>query len=104
MARPKRFHVLVATDGSASAKAAVDTAVRFPWPDGAAASGIVVREVRADYRSSILLTALDQRATAAVTRRCPTGAIVWLDDHAGPVKGPAAKKILRKGTRPAAAT
>ena len=64
MARPKRFHVLVATDGSASAKAAVDTAVRFPWPDGAAASGIVVREVRADYRSSILLTALDQRATA----------------------------------------
>jgi len=27
-----------------------------------------------------------------------TGAIVWIDPKAGPVKGPAAKKIIRKGT------
>jgi electron transport complex protein RnfB len=31
-------------------------------------------------------------------QRCPTGAIVWIDPEAGPVKGPAAKKIIRKGT------
>jgi len=31
-------------------------------------------------------------------QRCPTGAIVWIDPVAGPIKGPAAKKILRKGT------
>jgi ferredoxin len=30
-------------------------------------------------------------------QRCPTGAIVWLDPQ-GPEKGPAARKIIRKGT------
>ena len=29
-------------------------------------------------------------------RRCPTGAIVWIDAVSGPRKGPAAKRILRK--------
>jgi len=29
-------------------------------------------------------------------QRCPTGAIVWLDPRAGAVKGPAARKIVRK--------
>ena len=32
-------------------------------------------------------------------QRCPTGAIVWLDAEAGPQKGPAARKIIRKGAR-----
>ena len=32
--------------------------------------------------------------------RCPTGAIVWMD-KSGPVKGKEAKKIIRKGERPA---
>ncbi len=33
-------------------------------------------------------------------QRCPTGAIVWLDDDLGPVKGRQSKKIVRKGERP----
>jgi len=37
-------------------------------------------------------------------QRCPTGAIVWIDPVAGPVKGPAAKKIIRKGSLGDAAT
>jgi electron transport complex protein RnfB len=32
-------------------------------------------------------------------QRCPTGAIVWLDDEKGPIKGREAKKIVRKGER-----
>jgi Na+-translocating ferredoxin:NAD+ oxidoreductase RNF subunit RnfB len=36
--------------------------------------------------------------------RCPTGAIVWIDAKAGPLKGPAAKKIIRKGALPDAPT
>ena len=36
--------------------------------------------------------------------RCPTGAIVWIDAERGPVKGPAAKKIVRRGPLPAART
>lgn len=37
--------------------------------------------------------------TQVPIQRCPTGAIVWLDPKAGPVKGPEAKKIIRKGVR-----
>jgi ferredoxin len=29
-------------------------------------------------------------------QRCPTGAIVWIDPVAGAIKGPAAKKLVRK--------
>lgn len=36
-------------------------------------------------------------------QRCPTGAIVWLDPD-GPHKGPAARKIIRKGARKDAPT
>lgn len=35
--------------------------------------------------------------TAEPTERCPTGAIVWLDKEAGPIKGRAAKRIIRTG-------
>jgi electron transport complex protein RnfB len=31
--------------------------------------------------------------------RCPTGAIVWLDDKLGPIKGKESEKIIRKGSR-----
>jgi len=42
--------------------------------------------------------------TQVPIQRCPTGAIVWLDSDAGAVKGPAAKKIIRKGVLKDAAT
>ena len=38
-----------------------------------------------------------QHNTQVPIQRCPTGAIVWLDPKEGPRKGPAAKKIIRKG-------
>ena len=38
--------------------------------------------------------------TKAPIQRCPTGAIVWLDDEAGPVKGRQSRKVVRKGERP----
>jgi RnfABCDGE-type electron transport complex B subunit len=44
------------------------------------------------------------RLSPAPTERCPTGAIVWLDEHQGPVKGAAAHPVIRKGPRPAART
>lgn len=34
-------------------------------------------------------------------QRCPTGAIVWLDDTGTAIKGQASKKIIRKGSRSA---
>ena len=36
-------------------------------------------------------------ASAAPTKRCPTGAIVWMDPKAGVVKGMSARKIIRQG-------
>jgi Na+-translocating ferredoxin:NAD+ oxidoreductase RNF subunit RnfB len=36
------------------------------------------------------------RQDRAAIERCPTGAIVWLDPTSGPVKGAAARKIVRK--------
>jgi Na+-translocating ferredoxin:NAD+ oxidoreductase RNF subunit RnfB len=35
--------------------------------------------------------------TQVPIQRCPTGAIVWIDSKAGAVRGPSAKKIIRKG-------
>lgn len=45
MAKPTPFSVLVATDGSAPARAAVAATVVFPWPEGSRASGVVARGV-----------------------------------------------------------
>jgi Na+-translocating ferredoxin:NAD+ oxidoreductase RNF subunit RnfB len=36
--------------------------------------------------------------TRAPIERCPTGAIVWIDPEVGAVKGPAAAKVIRKGS------
>ena len=44
--------------------------------------------------------AKNKLATAAPIQRCPTGAIVWIDEKKGPVKGPDAKKITRKTPLP----
>jgi len=39
-------------------------------------------------------------ASPVAIERCPTGAIVWLDEQAGPRKGREAAKIVRKGALP----
>jgi len=52
--------------------------VQFPWPNGTHAFAVVAKQVRADYRRSILLAALDRTAefvakaaARAVSRRWP---------------------------------
>ncbi|MCU7814682.1 MAG: RnfABCDGE type electron transport complex subunit B [Candidatus Thiodiazotropha sp. (ex Rostrolucina anterorostrata)] len=39
-------------------------------------------------------------ASPIATERCPTGAIVWLDDDRGPIKGVKAKRIVRNEALP----
>ncbi len=41
----------------------------------------------------------ENHRTRVPIERCPTGAIVWLDDQGGYEKGKEAKKIVRKGQR-----
>ena len=82
----REFRVLVATDGSAAAKAAVATAARFPWPARTRALGVTARQVPRNYRLSILLTALDRSAEVvaagarrALSRRWPETDVTIVD-------------------------
>lgn len=99
MPRDNVFRVLVATDGSPNARAALATVVRFPWPEETRVWSVTARQVRAEYRRSILLTALDRsaddaagRARRLLTRRWPDADALVVD--AAPVAG-----ILREARR-----
>lgn len=41
----------------------------------------------------------ENHKTQVPIQRCPTGAIVWLDEKLGTIKGKESKKIIRKGER-----
>jgi len=75
MAKKTEFRVLVATDGSNQARAAIATAVHFPWPARTRVRVIAARKTGAEYRRSILLTALDRAAEIAAdtARRALSG-------------------------------
>ena len=58
MAINKVFRVLVASDGSASAKAAVTTVLGFPWPARTRVQGVTASLVPPNYRQAVVLAAL----------------------------------------------
>lgn len=64
------LRVLVATDGSAPAHAALATIIDVPWPEGTRARAVVVRQ-GSSYKRSRLLSTLDRSADeeAASARR-----------------------------------
>ena len=99
MAGMKRFHVLIATDGSTSARAALITAVRFPWPDGSRGSAVVAKQVRADYRRSILLTALDRTSEFTARSACRALGKRWPDAGARVVDASPVDAILNEARR-----
>jgi len=86
MPSTNRFHVLVATDGSTAARAAMTTVKRLPWPAGSQGSAVVAKQVPADYRRASLLVALDRAseltarsASRALRKRWPDGAARVVD-------------------------
>ena len=99
MSPRERFHVLIATDGSTSARAAITTAVRFPWPGGTRGSAVVAKQVRADHRRSILLAALDR--TSEFTARSASRALRkrWPDGGARVVDASPVDAILTEARR-----
>jgi len=99
MARRKSLDVLIATDGSAAAKAAVTTTLRFLWPDGARGFGVVARQVHADYRRSILLAALDRTAEAAAKSTTRAMSRRWPDAQVRVVDALPVDAILREAAR-----
>jgi nucleotide-binding universal stress UspA family protein len=88
---PEKFHVLIATDGSTPARAALRTAQRFPWPTDIRVSAVVATDVRPEHRRSVVLAALDRtseaiasRARSALRRQWPDAAVRTID--ASPVE------------------
>jgi nucleotide-binding universal stress UspA family protein len=79
MARLRAFKVLVATDGSDQARAAVTTAAHFPWPVHTRVRIVPARRAGAEHRRSILLAALDRSAEAAAESARRTLARRWDD-------------------------
>ena len=92
MVRKRELRVLVATDGSRHAQAAIATSLHFPWPAQTRVRAVIARQTRAEYRRSILLTALDRsaemtahKARRALSRRWPDVEIEVVDKK--PVEG-----------------
>jgi nucleotide-binding universal stress UspA family protein len=86
MAR-SRFPVLVATDGSPQARAAVETAVVFPWPPGSTGHGVVARgaPTLTDASPALWEALLEsgridaRRAEGRLRRRWPDAEVVVTD-------------------------
>ena len=102
MAKEREFRVLVATDGSNQAREAIATALHFPWPARTRVRALVARKTAAEYRRSILLTALDRGAEIAAesARRALSGR--WPDVEVVVVEKTPVDGILAEADRFAA--
>lgn len=98
MVRPKDFRVLVASDGSLSATAAVVNARRFPWPEAARISGVIAREP-ADYDRSAVRASLDRAARAVAENTALALRRRWPDVRVRVLKGPAVAAIVEHAKR-----
>jgi nucleotide-binding universal stress UspA family protein len=99
MVRSRDFRILIASDGSLSATAAVTTARRFPWPEGTIASGVIAREngdEPARVRDGLerVSSIIAESTETALRKR-------WPDARVRIVDGPVAAAIVRhaKGVR-----
>jgi nucleotide-binding universal stress UspA family protein len=79
MASQRELRVLVATDGSQDAKAAIATTLHFPWAAQTRVRILSARRSRAEYRRSILLSALDRGAEQAAENARRTLSRRWPD-------------------------
>jgi nucleotide-binding universal stress UspA family protein len=100
MAKGRRLNVLVATDGSVGARAALATTLKFPWPAGTRAFGVVAGAAPvATKLPAMMWTALnaDQERIAAAARR--TLGRRWRDTQVSVVKQPPVPGIMSEARR-----
>ena len=100
MDTPERFSVLVATDGSEEATAAVDAVTVFPWPAGTRMRGVVARSaiVMAEVPESVLADV--ERGLAGVAEDARKAlAPRWPDAKVRVVDGPPVDAILARARR-----
>ena len=99
MAGAKRFSVLVASDESSAARAAVRTALRCPWPVDVHVHGVVASDIGGDTRRSIVLSALDGTAEAAARATARALHRRWPNASVTVVNGPAVDAIVSEARR-----
>ena len=97
MTKRKDFRVLVATDGSAAAKAAASTAASFPWPESVQVSGVMAEQMYAAFGASLPGPNSSEQVIADKAIR-PL-ALRWPDVRARVIKGPAIDAILGEAKR-----
>lgn len=97
--RAADFRVLIATDGSAQARAAIATVVDGPWPDGTRVRAVIARHPRGPHRRSILWSALDRRAEDAADHARHELARRWADAEVLFVDKSAVDGILNEAQR-----
>ncbi len=99
MTTASSFWVLIATDGSPSANAALATAAGFPWPSGNRAQGVVVRGggfVPPHARAWASSGDATRKVAAAVGRRL---AARWKDARVAVPDGDTVDAILEEGKK-----
>lgn len=99
MPTQREFRVLVATDGSSHAQAAIAATLQFPWPDATRVRVVSARRTNAEYRQSILLTALDRAAEQAAESARRALARRWPDVETAVVDAAPVKGILDEAAR-----
>jgi nucleotide-binding universal stress UspA family protein len=99
VAATQAFRIIVATDGSSNAQAAVTTARDFPWPAGAQVRVVVARRTPTEFRRSILLTALDRSAEIAADAARRALARRWPEVEAVIVDKPPVAAVLGEAER-----
>jgi nucleotide-binding universal stress UspA family protein len=100
MGKAKRFAILIATDGSAEATAAVKAAVVCPWPSPSSIHVVVVRApLPAADMPATVLTDVDRGLTAVAESARKILAQRWPDAEARVVDGPTVDAILTRAER-----
>lgn len=86
----KQHRILLATDGSPSAQAALATAAKFPWPPSSRAQAVVARSNWLPARSEQARAAVEEsfkgvadEARRALARRWPETKVVFIDEPPG---------------------
>src|SRR5689334_10312577 len=98
--RKRSFNILVATDASPQARAALAAALAFPWPDGARAQAVMVSSVaglnrwRRPARAALMPWLRHEaiRVQRRLRRR-------WADADVAVVKPPVVKAIVEQARR-----
>lgn len=99
MTADKECRVLVASDGSAQATAAVETVARFPWPARTRIRVVIAQPYPREVRGVLSRAVLEQRANLFTTAACGVLSRRWPQVDVTVTHASAVAGILREAKR-----